>query len=94
MTEELHGWGPSLAEIGRRKAETRGMGGEARLTRQHQRGRLNARERLDRLFDTGTFFEIGNLVGTTDDPPAPGDALVAGSATGFASSPARSGSRW
>jgi methylmalonyl-CoA decarboxylase subunit alpha len=79
MTEELHGWGPSLEEIGRRKAETRAMGGDARLARQHQRGRLNARERLDRLFDTGTFFEIGNLVGTTDQPPAPGDALVAGS---------------
>jgi acetyl-CoA carboxylase carboxyltransferase component len=79
MTEELHGWGPSLDEIGRRKDATRAMGGEARLTRQRQRGRLNARERLDRLFDAGTFFEIGNLVGTTDEPPAPADALVAGS---------------
>jgi acetyl-CoA carboxylase carboxyltransferase component len=55
------------------------MGGEARLDRQGQRGRLNARERLDYLFDTGTFFEIGSLVGTTDEPPVPGDALVAGS---------------
>jgi acetyl-CoA carboxylase carboxyltransferase component len=79
MIDELHGWGPSLDEIGRRKAETRTMGGEARLDRQRQRGRLNARERLDHLFDTGTFLEIGNLVGTTDEPPVPGDALVAGS---------------
>jgi acetyl-CoA carboxylase carboxyltransferase component len=79
MIDELHGWGPSLDEIGRRKAETRTMGGEARLDRQRQRGRLNARQRLDHLFDTGTFFEIGNLVGTTDEPPVPGDALVAGS---------------
>ena len=31
------------------------------------------------LFDPGTFFEIGTLVGTTDGPPVPGDALVAGS---------------
>ena len=55
------------------------MGGEARLVRQRGRGRLNARERLSALFDPGTFVEIGTLVGTTEDPPAPADALVAGS---------------
>jgi methylmalonyl-CoA decarboxylase subunit alpha len=54
------------------------MGGEARLDRQRQRGRLNARERLTTFFDSDTFFEIGNLVGTTQDPSVPGDALVAG----------------
>jgi acetyl-CoA carboxylase carboxyltransferase component len=75
----LHGWGPAIEEIERRKAETLAMGGEARLVRQRERGRLNARERLAALFDPGTFFEIGNLVGTTEDPPVPGDALVAGS---------------
>ena len=55
------------------------MGGETRLVRQRERGRLNARERLAALFDPGSFSEIGQLVGTTDDPPVPGDALVAGS---------------
>jgi acetyl-CoA carboxylase carboxyltransferase component len=79
MSDELHGWGPALEEIARRKAEAYAMGGQARLDRQHQRGRLDARERLDRLFDPGTFSEIGTLVGTTDQPPVPGDALVAGS---------------
>ncbi len=79
MTDELHGWGPALEEIARRKDEARAMGGEARIDRQHRRGRLDARERLDRLFDPGTLFEIGGLVGTTDQPPVPGDALVAGS---------------
>ncbi|CAO5247778.1 acyl-CoA carboxylase subunit beta [Frankia sp. AgKG'84/4] len=79
MGDDLHGWGPALAEIARRKAAAHDMGGAARLTRQTQRGRLNARERLDALFDPGTFFEIGALVGTTADPPAPADALVAGS---------------
>src|SRR5580704_1755639 len=78
MTDELHGWGPALEEIGRRKAEAHDMGGEARLQRQQQRGRLNARERLDRLFDPGTFFEIGSLVGTVDEPPVAADALIAG----------------
>jgi acetyl-CoA carboxylase carboxyltransferase component len=75
----VHGWGPALEEIERRKAETMAMGGQDRLVRQHQRGRLNARERLAALFDPGTFFEIGTLVGTTEEPPIPGDALVAGS---------------
>src|SRR5271155_3090933 len=55
------------------------MGGEGRLTRQRDRGRLNARERVTGLFDAGSFLEIGQLVGTTEEPPVPGDALVAGS---------------
>jgi acetyl-CoA carboxylase carboxyltransferase component len=76
--DELHGWAPALEEIARRKAEARSMGGEARLDRQRERGRLNARQRLAALFDADTFFEIGNLVGTSQEPPVPGDALVAG----------------
>src|ERR1700722_19794591 len=79
MGDELSGWGPALEEIERRKAEARAMGGEARLVRQRERGRLNARERMAALFDPGSFSEIGQLVGTTEDPPIPGDALVAGS---------------
>ena len=79
MDDELHGWGPALDEISRRKDEAHAMGGEARRVRQHQRGRLDARERLAALFDPGTFHELGTLVGSTDDPPVPGDALVAGS---------------
>jgi acetyl-CoA carboxylase carboxyltransferase component len=79
MADDLHGWGPALDEIGRRKAEALAMGGQARLDRQRERARLNARERLGALFDPGTFFEIGALVGTTEQPPVPGDAFVAGS---------------
>jgi methylmalonyl-CoA decarboxylase subunit alpha len=76
---ELHGWGPALEEIERRKTEALAMGGEARLVRQKERGRLNARERIATLFDPGSYSEIGQLVGTTEVPPVPGDALVAGS---------------
>ncbi|MBX6388524.1 MAG: acetyl-CoA carboxylase carboxyltransferase subunit [Frankia sp.] len=54
------------------------MGGQARLVRQAERGRLNARERLAALFDPGTFYEIGALVGSTEQPPVPADAFVAG----------------
>jgi len=79
MDEERYGWGPALDEIARRKQEAFAMGGEARKARQRERGRLDARERLATLFDPGTFFELGTLVGTSEDPPVPGDALVAGS---------------
>ncbi|MBL7624122.1 acyl-CoA carboxylase subunit beta [Frankia sp. AgW1.1] len=79
--DDLAGWGPALAEIGRRKEVAAGMGGEARLARQAARGRLNARERLAALFDKDTFYEIGALVGGTDTPPVPADAFVAGAGT-------------
>ena len=37
------------------------MGGEARLARQKERGKLDARARLDLLLDGGSFREIGLL---------------------------------
>jgi propionyl-CoA carboxylase beta chain len=59
-------------------------GGEARRRRQHAAGRLTARERVDRLFDPGTFEEIDKLVthrcrdfGMADEA-VPGDGVVAG----------------
>src|SRR5213595_768183 len=59
-------------------------GGEDRLKRQRAAGKLTARERVDLLFDTGTFEEIDKLVthrcrdfGMADDL-VPGDGVVAG----------------
>jgi propionyl-CoA carboxylase beta chain len=37
-------------------------GGEARIQRQHDAGKLTARERIDKLFDPGTFVEIDAFV--------------------------------
>ena len=39
------------------------MGGEERVERQHASGRLTVRERIERLFDEGTFHETGALAG-------------------------------
>lgn len=36
-------------------------GGQARIEKQHSQGKLTARERLEILFDKGTFHEIGAL---------------------------------
>ena len=37
-------------------------GGTARIERQHQAGKLTARERIERLLDPGSFVEIGRFV--------------------------------
>src|SRR5947208_5049682 len=39
------------------------MGGEERVERQHASGRLTVRERIERLFDAGTFRETGSIAG-------------------------------
>ena len=59
-------------------------GGEARCRRQHDAGKLTARERIDLFFDPGTFREIDKLVThrCTDfgmeTQLVPGDGVVAG----------------
>ena len=59
-------------------------GGEERIRRQHEAGKLTARERIDCLFDPGTFEEVDKLVthrcldfGMADQL-IPGDGVVAG----------------
>src|SRR4051812_31183443 len=42
------------------------MGGAERVERQHASGRMTVRERIDRLFDAGTFHETGALAGRGD----------------------------
>jgi acetyl-CoA carboxylase carboxyltransferase component len=72
-----------VEELEHRRAQARKMGGEARLARQKERGKLDARARLDLLLDPGTFREIGLLathLGKTDSP-TPADGVVCG--TGF-----------
>src|SRR5262245_3627565 len=59
-------------------------GGEERLRRQRDAGKLTARERIDHLFDPGTFEEIDKFIthrcrdfGMADQI-IPGDGVVAG----------------
>ena len=56
-------WEPELEELRRREALAKQMGGEERVARQHQSGRLTVRERIDRLFDPGSFHETGAIAG-------------------------------
>src|SRR4051812_21698316 len=57
------GWEPELDELRRREALAREMGGPDKVERQHERGRLTVRERLERLLDEGSFHEAGALAG-------------------------------
>jgi propionyl-CoA carboxylase beta subunit len=59
-------------------------GGDDRLKRQHDAGKLSARERIDLLFDPGTFDEVDKLVTHRcldfgmEEQIVPGDGVVAG----------------
>ncbi len=46
----------------KKREEVKLMGGEARVAKQHEKGKLSARERIDVLFDEGTFREIDTHV--------------------------------
>jgi propionyl-CoA carboxylase beta chain len=50
------------AEVRRRHANAEAGGGPERTERQHQEGKLSARERIDLLLDEGTFEEMDKLV--------------------------------
>ncbi len=48
-----------VAELEAKRAAAREMGGPSRVARQHERGKLDARQRVAYLFDEGTFTEFG-----------------------------------
>jgi acetyl-CoA carboxylase carboxyltransferase component len=70
------------AEFARQEAKARAMGGPAKLARRKAAGVLNARERLDRLCDPGSFIESGLFATSTSNPAdrdtTPADGKVAG----------------
>ena len=56
-------WNQEIEDLRRREALAEKMGGEEKLARQHGQGKLDARERLRRLVDPGSFREIGKIAG-------------------------------
>ncbi len=55
------------------------MGGEEKIAKQHERGKLTVRERIDLLFDKDTFVELGLLAKDRDGSDnAPADGVVTG----------------
>ncbi|HEX6488385.1 MAG TPA: acyl-CoA carboxylase subunit beta [Candidatus Dormibacteraeota bacterium] len=58
MTDEF---GTIVDDLRARRDRNLQMGGPERIAKQHERGKLTVRERLDLLFDPGSFVEFGLL---------------------------------
>ena len=74
LVDELHG----------RRENAKLGGGEEKIAKQHERGKLTARERIDLLVDPGTFVELGIHGGphfsqrAMDGREAPADGVITG----------------
>jgi acetyl-CoA carboxylase carboxyltransferase component len=73
-----------LRELKERKAKILEMGGPELVAKQHSKGKMTARERIDYFFDPGTFTELGMFVRSQikdfemKDRPTPADGVVIG----------------
>ncbi|HSQ02827.1 MAG TPA: carboxyl transferase domain-containing protein, partial [Burkholderiales bacterium] len=70
-----------LNELERRRRDALAMGGEEKLAKRRAAGILNARERIDYLFDADTFIESGLLTTSAypqDRGRSPADAKITG----------------
>jgi acetyl-CoA/propionyl-CoA carboxylase carboxyl transferase subunit len=82
--DEDDGADDPIEELRERKREARLGGGEERIQRQHDKGKLTARERIEYLVDDGTFQEIDPFVEhraqafSMDEKKFAGDAVVTG----------------
>ena len=56
-------WNDELDELRLRTSLAEAMGGEEKVARQHEFGKLTIRERIDEIADDHSFHEIGKLAG-------------------------------
>ena len=74
----------NIKELERKKAAAKLGGGEERIKKQHAKGKLTARERLEILLDEGSFQELDMFVEhravdfDMDKQKIPGDGVVTG----------------
>jgi propionyl-CoA carboxylase beta chain len=85
LGESAGGEGLSIKDLEDLERRAERGGGDERVQRQHQAGKLSARERIDLLFDPGSFEEVDKLVTHRcrdfgmEEQIVPGDGVVAGS---------------
>ncbi|WP_067901575.1 acyl-CoA carboxylase subunit beta [Nocardia vaccinii] len=74
-------WDDTLSDLERRRARVHEMGGPERVARHRDKGKLDARARIEHLLDPGTFQEFGTLVGgeVAADAIVTGSGLIEGS---------------
>ena len=74
-----------LSDFTQRDAKILGMGGDESIEKQHEKGKLTARERVESFFDPGSFDEIDRFVQHRstyfglDKMHIPSDAVITGS---------------
>jgi propionyl-CoA carboxylase beta chain len=84
---DIHTTAGKLADLERRRTEAVHAGSERAVQRQHARGKMTARERIDGLLDPGSFTEFDELArhratdfGVAENRPY-GDGVVTGYGT-------------
>ena len=77
-------WEEAEKELDARRAKALLGGGTERIDKQHQIGKLTARERIELLLDPGTFVEVDGFMESRindfglDKKRFPGDGVVVG----------------
>lgn len=77
-------WDEAIQELNERRRRALAGGGRARVEKQHQSGKMTARERIDMLLDKDTFVEVDGFVESRiddfdlDKRRVPGDGVVTG----------------
>ena len=79
----MPGEDPRLEHLHSMREKARLSGGEKRIQRQHERGKLTARERLEALLDPGSFCELDAFMKSrvADADSVPGDGVITGYGT-------------
>ena len=83
----MSGNSDKIDELRRRKAKSRSGGGQKRISAQHNKGKMTARERILELLDDDSFTEVDALVEhrcrdfDMDRNVIPGDGVVCGHGT-------------
>ncbi|MBM4361331.1 MAG: acyl-CoA carboxylase subunit beta [Deltaproteobacteria bacterium] len=70
-----------IEDLEARRARVRDMGGPDKVKKQHERGKLTARERMAAFFDDGVYFEVGmhgRPMGLSGAEDVPADAVITG----------------
>lgn len=77
-------WENAIKELEQRRKRALLGGGEERIEKQHKRGKLTARERINYLLDKGSFIEVNAFVESRindfglEKKRVPGDGVVTG----------------
>ncbi len=75
---------PKIQQLNEMREKAKLGGGQRRIDRQHEKGKLTARERIAKLLDAGTFREIDMFVTHRtvgfgmEQQQFPGDSVVTG----------------